>query len=71
MLCILRVGKALGSALHLRNCEEERRCRLSSLRIHGNKKPFNIEGTKMLTNQLGYVRNGEQINFNRSACFSI
>ena len=32
---------------------------------HRNMKNFEINGTKMITNQLGYVARGEQIGFER------
>lgn len=38
---------------------------------HVNVKDFNIGETKMLTNQLGYVKYGEQAGFRRDAYFEL
>jgi predicted phosphohydrolase len=38
---------------------------------HCNVEDFRIGKTQMLTNQLGYVSNGEQVGFRRDACFEV
>ena len=38
---------------------------------HRNMPEIDVNGTKMLCNQLGYVHQKEHLNFNRQACFEI
>ncbi len=38
---------------------------------HGNKPPFSIGNTLMLTNQLGYVDSGEHLNFEYDATIEV
>ena len=39
--------------------------------IHGNTQDFEIGKTQLLTNQLGYVRNGEHLQFNTKKTITI